>query len=238
MYNHSEQEHKYKKNSRIKQDILFIQICIKNINLLELYYYKKYKSEFWRKVCFEYNKDSSTSFKTCKQLRDKFKYIYKNYLTIWRVKYSKNSDLTVLEIDFKELLDICFSYIGYDDVGTLSLKKYIPKPSKVVKQSNTCNNDNSYQQGRHNTIVPDSLVRGSLSLTTLYGETSIDSNVEKHQVKKLDVFDSYPISHSYYNYTRQIKDPFDPEVLKSVKFIEELKSNSYTLNDLNNFSKD
>lgn len=238
MNNYSNREHISRKNNKIKQDILFIQICINNINLLEVYYYKKYKSEFWKKVCFEYNKYSDTSAKTCKQLRDKFKYIYKNYLTIWRVHFSNRADLNVLEINFKEVLDICFTHIGYDEAGTLSLRKYIPNPSRVIKERTPCNNVSSYQQGKHNTIVPDSLMRGSVSLSSLYGDTSIDNNVEELQVKKEDVFDSYPVSHSYYNYTRQVKEPFDSEVLKSVKFIEELKSNSYTLSDLDNFSKD
>ncbi|CAI8508050.1 unnamed protein product [Hanseniaspora opuntiae] len=151
--------------------------------------------------------------------------------------FSNSADLNVLEINFKEVLDICFTHIGYDEAGTLSLRKYIPNPSRVIKERTPCNNVSSYQQGKHNTIVPDSLMRGSVSLSSFYGDTSIDSNVEELQVKKEDVFDSYPISHSYYNYTRQVKEPFDPKVLKSVKFIEELKSNSYTLSDLGQLFK-
>lgn len=238
MNNCSKREPNSRKNVRIEQDILFIQICLNNINLLELYYYKKYKSEFWKKVCLEYNKYSNTPSKTCKQLRDKFKYIYKNYCTIWRVQFSNNADLNVLEIKFKEVLDICFNHIGYDNIGTLSLRKHIQYPSRLIKEQNTRSNANFHQQGKYSTTVPDSLIRVSISLSSLHEDTNVDSYVAEHRVKQLDAFDSYPIYLSYYNYTRQIKDPFNPEVMKSVKFIEELESNSYTLSDIDNFLKE
>lgn len=241
MNKHSKPEHNSKKNERILNDILFIKICINNINLLELYYFKKYKSEFWKNVCFEYNKYSNASPKTCKQLRDKFKYIYKNYLTVWRIQFSSNTDLNALEISFKQVLDICFNYIGYDDEGTLCLKKYRQNNKMLNGDQNLSYNhidENLYQQDKPNPTVPNSLIRGSVSLSNLYEDTNTNKKVEEHQVTNLDDFESHPICQSYYNYSRQMKEPFDPEILKSVKFIEELQSNSYTLSDIDNFTID
>ena len=233
-----------KKVARLNNDITFIRICIKNRGLLKEYHYKKYKSEFWKKVCFEFNLYNKSSAKSCKQLRDKFKYIFKSYKTIGNNIKSTNKKIKELEFKLKEVLDTCFSYIGYDQNGTLSLKSSVSIPKLVHnKRQISFENPNDYEgmdPDELNFMKPMARSSGSLSnLTSESTDTTLlesESILNRPNLMSNMNFDSFPIYQSYRNYIKQKEIPNNPDLVKSAKFIEELHSNHYSLSDIDIFT--
>lgn len=232
-----------KKIERIKQDIKFIKLCIKNKDLLKEYHHKKYKSEFWKKVCFEYNFHIKGLHKTCKQLRDKFKYIYRSYNTIGNNTKSTNNDIKELEFMLKQELDVCFSFISYDQDGTLIFKPYNSKKKVNKKDHQTRESITDYENTLvNNPIFFNPSVRSSVSLSNVTNSTNDTTLPESEDiVTQQDIidsihFDSFPIYQSYINYKNHETTPENPDLSKSFKFIEELKTKSYSLHDFETFS--
>ncbi|CAI8508433.1 unnamed protein product [Hanseniaspora opuntiae] len=115
---------------KIEQDIVLLQLCLENRFLINKQKNKVYKEDFWNQIHKEYNSSFPKTPKNIKQLRDRFRYLYKNFSRShsFDVKLNKNiykgdfmKKHKALVNEYAELVDYCFHKITYTNSNVLTL---------------------------------------------------------------------------------------------------------------------
>lgn len=121
--------------NKIQQDIDLLEICLRNKEYLITTKTRIYKTEFWNHVQMEYNSKHQNKLKTIKQLRERFKYLYRSFqenhcLTI---KYNKNLHRNDFIQENKDLVEK-FKQISFDCFHAIKYNKN----TQLVIEENEC----------------------------------------------------------------------------------------------------
>lgn len=166
---------------KIEQDISLFEICMNNKDKLHNTKNKIYKTEFWNSVQADYNAASNDEPKTVKQLRERFKYLYRSFEKNHRLELKYNRSLH--KDDFikenREMLEAyekatyrCFHTIKYNENTQLVL---------VEERCTKCN-------------YHDEPVKGELSALTY--QQVYEMEVARYQLKSSEKM--------HYSYTQEV----------------------------------
>lgn len=203
---------------KIEQDIVLLQLCLENRSFINKQKNKVYKEEFWNQVHKEYNSSFPKDLKNIKQIRDRFRYLYKNFSRSHRfdVKLNKNiykGDFMKkhkrLVIEYAELVDHCFHKITYtpsnvlilaDDFCIYCYKKRFPNLTEEDIQQ--LNNTNVEKES--NSIQNKSKQNSNLTYTNVY----------VHELNKILTKATYEQIDSLSDNTFDLEDFFNPKFFK------------------------
>lgn len=115
---------------KIEQDMILLQLCLGNRKLINKQKNRVYKDEFWNQIHKEYNRSFPKAPKNIKQLRDRFRYLYKNFSRSHSFDLKLNKNIykgdfmkkhKELVNKYAELVENCFHVITYTNSNVLTL---------------------------------------------------------------------------------------------------------------------